>query len=126
MNIQELQFLYREQLPIMVVIFNNNSLGMIRHFQQMNFASKYIATTDTTGYTVPSFEKLAHAYGIGYCRVEETSDFKKLNTWDETPWIVEVCLESETVLEPKFASGRPNHDQEPFIARDLFEYLMAL
>ena len=37
MNLQELQFIARENIPVKVVVFNNNSLGMVREFQERNF-----------------------------------------------------------------------------------------
>ena len=36
MNIQELQFIVREKIPIKILVINNNALGMIRHFQDIS------------------------------------------------------------------------------------------
>mgnify|MGYP001603145215 FL=1 len=41
MNIQELQTIAREKIPIKIIIMNNKALGMIRHFQEMYFESNY-------------------------------------------------------------------------------------
>lgn len=37
MNMQELQFIVREKLPITIIIVNNHALGMIRHFRKCIF-----------------------------------------------------------------------------------------
>ena len=55
MNIQELQFIAREKLPIKVVVLNNSALGMIRHFQEMYFDDRYVQTLPEGGYTSPDF-----------------------------------------------------------------------
>ena len=77
MNIQELQVIARERLPIKIVVFNNAALGMIRHFQEMYFEDNYVQTTQAGGYTVPDFEKIAKAYGIEYCRIDKAEEVEK-------------------------------------------------
>ncbi|MCH5275280.1 MAG: thiamine pyrophosphate-binding protein [Lachnospiraceae bacterium] len=126
MNIQELQFIAREQLPITVVILNNSSLGMIRHFQEMYFQENYVQTNRDSGYTVPDFGKIANAYGIAYrsiCREEDMEAY----SWDaDKPCVVEICLEDRTYVFPKLEFGKPNQDQEPLIDRSLYDKLMKL
>lgn len=61
-NIQELQTIVRNNLPIKIVIMNNHSLGMIRQFQDSYFNSCYQSTV--WGYNSPDFSKIAEAYGI--------------------------------------------------------------
>lgn len=126
MNIQELQFVAREQLPITIVILNNTSLGMIRHFQEMYFQENYFQTNAYSGYTVPDFAKLADAYGIDYYNICENDDIENYK-WDmKGPHIVEMSLQDPTYVFPKLEFGKPNHDQEPQIDRNLYDYLMRL
>ena len=61
-NIQELQTIQRNCLPIKMVILNNHCLGMIRQFQDTYFDSCYQSTV--WGYDAPDFKKVALAYGI--------------------------------------------------------------
>lgn len=126
MNIQELQFVVREKLPILIVILNNSSLGMIRHFQEMYFQSNYYQTMSSGGYTVPDFAKIAQAYGIEYCCINDEEDIKKWEWNMKGPKIVEVCLENNTYVFPKLEYGRPNQDQEPLLDRKLYDELMKL
>src|SRR5262249_1035749 len=62
LNIQELQTVVRNYLPIKMVILNNRCHGMVRQFQQSYFHGRYHSTY--WGYSAPSFERLAQAYGI--------------------------------------------------------------
>lgn len=126
MNIQELQFIVREALPITIIIMNNRSLGMIRHFQEMYFDSNYFQTTCGGGYNTPDFSKLAGAYGLKYSMIQSEADINKVNWKLELPQIVEVILDENTYVFPKLEFGKPNQDQEPLIDRTLFKKLMEL
>lgn len=125
MNLQELQFIVREQLPIKIVLLNNVSLGMIRHFQEMYFESNFVQTKDEGGYSVPCFRKIIEAYGMNYMSIntiEELQDCKCVLE-DEKPWFVEIKLSDTTYVFPKLAIGKPIHDQEPLLDRELFDAL---
>ncbi len=128
MNIQELQVVSREQLPIKIIVFNNYSLGMIRHFQEMYFGGNYFQTVADAGYIPPKFQKLADAYDLEYCEIENISDVDKvvgcLN--DNKPALIEVKLSYDTYVFPKLEYGKPNQDQEPLLDRDLYRKLMLL
>lgn len=126
MNIQELQMIARENLPIKIIIFNNYALGMIRHFQEMYYNSNYFQTVEQEGYTVPSFEKIAYAYGLGYVGIESEEDLKREYFEGEQPTIIEVKMKENTYVFPKLEFGKPNQDQEPLLDRKLYSYLMNL
>lgn len=126
MNIQELQFVSREKLPIKIVIMNNNALGMIRHFQEMYFEANYTQTVKGNGYSAPDFELIAKSYGIGYERICNIEDIKAEMFNNNQPAIIEVQLKGNTYVFPKLEYGKPNQDQEPLIDRELYNYLMQL
>ena len=126
MNIQELQFITREKLPITVVVINNQALGMIRGFQEANFEKNYSQTTNHTGYTVPDFFKIANAYGLKYEKVESGRDINSLNWNCTTPTLIELCIKQETVLEPNFGRNGLIQDQRPYLDRKVFDELMKL
>lgn len=64
MNIQELETVKREQLPIKIFILNNRVLGKINETQHYNHGDRFAATAVSGGYTVPNFQKISEAYGI--------------------------------------------------------------
>ena len=59
MNMQELQTIARDKLPIKIFIFNNNCLGMIRRLQERIFDNRTSASVE--GYSVPNYEAIASA-----------------------------------------------------------------
>jgi acetolactate synthase-1/2/3 large subunit len=126
MNIQELQFIARERLPIKVIILNNKALGMIRHFQEMYFDSNYYQTMENGGYSAPDFGKIAYAYGLPYYKVACDQPFVSELLYNEESAIIEVILDNYTYVFPKLSMNRPCQDQEPLIDRALYQYLMDL
>ena len=126
MNIQELQFLAIEQIPIKIIVINNHALGMIRHFQEMYFNSDYYYTVNKKGYSAPDFEKIASAYGIMSKRMTEIEDLEMLEFDEDVPELYEIVLKGNTYVYPKLEFGKPNQDQEPLLDRSLYNYLMEL
>jgi acetolactate synthase-1/2/3 large subunit len=66
MNIQELNYIGRHEIPVTMVILNNHKLGQIALFQDRNFDSKYFASTEDSGYHAPDYRAIAASYGIKY------------------------------------------------------------
>ncbi len=126
MNIQELQTIAREKLPVKVILFNNSALGMIRHFQEMYFDNNYVQTIPSGGYTVPDFGAIAAAYKIPYTSVEKDEDIDDKLFAVEGPQFIEVKITEPTYVFPKLEYGKPNQDQEPLLPREKYDYLMAL
>ena len=130
MNIQELEFIHRENLPVTVVIFNNSSLGMIRHFQEMYFNGNYAQTLTGSGYSNPHFDKIAQAYGMQYICADGSNDYDFSGVTSAVkngvPTLVEVIIDEYTYVSPKLRYGEPNQDQEPLLDRDLYKELMEL
>ncbi len=126
MNIQELQFIARESLPITVVVLNNQALGMIRHFQEMYFENHYYQTVPSGGYSAPDFEKIASAYGLPYHLIRNCEDIARTEWHFDNPQLIEMRMNEDTYVFPKLEFGKPNQDQEPLLNRDLYNYLMEL
>ncbi len=122
MNIQELQTIAREKLPIKILLMNNESLGMIRHFQEMYFESNFVQTKPNHGYTLPDFTDIAKSYGIKARRIEKISDFEDTLTSRE-PMLYDICCRKDTYLLPKLAIKKPIYDQEPLMDRKLLAEL---
>lgn len=128
MNIQELQFILRERLPIKIIIYNNKSLGMIRHFQEMYFESNYVQTKESGGYKAVNFQKIAAAYEILYKKIRCPEDVKTCKEifLNDKALILEIELSDSTYVYPKLAMGHPIHDQDKLMERELFDELMEL
>jgi acetolactate synthase I/II/III large subunit len=119
LNIQELQTVVRNNLPVKMIVLNNKSLGMIRQFQDSYFESRYQSTY--WGYSAPDFAKVATAYGIESNTIESTDEIEEAIKWlwtDENafkPQLLQVMIAPNTNTYPKIAFGRPITEMEPFV-----------
>lgn len=126
MNIQELQTVVREQIPIKIIVLNNEALGMIRHFQEMYFQQVYVQTVSPNEYSAPDFCAVASAYGLRTRKITSLDELLTLNLSDGICELIEVMLPGDTYVFPKLEFGKPNQDQEPLIDRTLYDEIMAL
>lgn len=114
-NIQELQTVVRNNLPIKIVILNNHCLGMIRQFQDAYFDSCYQSTV--WGYNAPDFVKLAHAYGIMSYNISRPAEMDKgiKLLWENPlqPFLLNVDIDVHTNVYPKMMYGSPITKMEP-------------
>lgn len=92
MNLQELQLICRERLPIAVIVFNNRCLGEIMEFQKDIFNGNFIGTTAETGYLSADYEALAAAFHLPYQKVESMSDLSSLRFDRFGPSLIEVIV----------------------------------
>ncbi|MDD4529779.1 MAG: thiamine pyrophosphate-binding protein [Bacteroidales bacterium] len=113
-NIQELQTIIRNNLPIKIVIMNNHSLGMIRQFQDSYFNSCYQSTV--WGYNSPDFSKIAEAYGIESFSIDKNEDIEKgldmLWKNPNSPFLLNVSIDIHTNVYPKMLFGKPLTEME--------------
>jgi acetolactate synthase I/II/III large subunit len=114
-NVQELQTIHRNNLPIKIVILNNLCLGMIRQFQDSYFNSCYQSTV--WGYNPPDFEKLAIAYGIEAYTIatenEISTGIAKLWANPNKPFLLNIEIDIHTNVYPKMMFGSPITQMEP-------------
>ncbi|MGN0014145.1 MAG: thiamine pyrophosphate-binding protein [Candidatus Gastranaerophilaceae bacterium] len=73
MNLQELETVADNHLNIKIVIFNNNSLGMIQEGQLKYHSGNYIGTKK--GYSCPNIEKVANAFNFKYFSSDKKEKF---------------------------------------------------
>lgn len=103
MNIQELETVKREQLPIKIFILNNRVLGKISETQHFSHGDRFAATAASGGYTVPNFQKIAEAYGIKAVTLSSYMELDDYKDWidDNDPCLFDISLPEETFLTPK-------------------------
>ncbi|MXV51702.1 thiamine pyrophosphate-binding protein [Pedobacter sp. HMF7647] len=114
-NIQELQTISRNKLPLKIIVMNNQNLGMIRQFQDSYFESRYQSTY--WGYTAPDFEKVSEAYGITAKSISSEDEIESSLTWlwndPNQAALLQVMIDPYTNTYPKIAFGRPITEMEP-------------
>nr|WP_260620423.1 thiamine pyrophosphate-dependent enzyme [Gordonibacter massiliensis (ex Traore et al. 2017)] len=103
MNIQELETVVRERLPVKILVINNKVLGKISETQHANHEDRFAQTTAESGYTVPDFEKVANAYGIKAATLPSYEELDKYAGWlcDDEPCLLNIMLPENTLLVPK-------------------------
>jgi acetolactate synthase-1/2/3 large subunit len=106
MTEQELGTSVTEDIPVIVVILNNEVLGMVAQWQRLFYNGKYAAVKLGT---VPDFAKLAQAYGAEGVRVGSLSEFsdsikKALKT--EVTTVIDVPISPEDDVFPMVPPGK--------------------
>lgn len=126
MNIQELETVKREQLPIKIFILNNRVLGKISETQHFNHGDRFAATAVSGGYTVPNFQKISEAYGIKAVSLTSYEELDKYKEWfeDNEPCLFDISLPEESFLTPKikFETGV----MSPKLEDDVLEKVMKI
>lgn len=126
MNIQELQTVFSEKLPIKIFVINNKVLGKISEIQAGSYDGRFCITTSTSGYSVPDFEKVAIAYGIkaktfdGFNNLEECSDWLE----DDDPCLINVVLPEDTKLLPKMNWNE--REMKPLLDKNVMDKAIEL
>lgn len=126
-NMQELQLIAQEQLPVTVVILNNRSSGMIMEREKARYGEHLLHTTVSSGYGYPNFEAVAAVYGFEYHRInvadaDAAIDFEV----GKNPLILELMIEEDTPLHPTLPQGVPCQDLSPALPRELYNQLDCL
>ena len=75
MNLQEYATCMQYQLPIKIICLNNQALGMVKQWQDMQYGGRY--SHSTYAESLPDFAKLAEAYGHVGIRIEKISELKE-------------------------------------------------
>jgi acetolactate synthase-1/2/3 large subunit len=116
LNIQELQTVARNRLPLKMVVINNQCHGMVRQFQDSYFKGRVQSTV--WGYSAPSFCSVAMAYGIEASEVANPEAVESAieRMWQDPsePFLLEVHVALTANAYPKMAFGRPISEMEPF------------
>lgn len=84
MNLQELHTIVENNLPIKIIIFNNDGYLMIKHTQKMLFHGNYVSVNKNTGIGLPNFNKLIPAFGYNYYA---------LRSWDVFDYTIKAFLD---------------------------------
>ena len=104
MNLQELETIIGNKLPVKILLINNDGYLSIKLSQEAFFKGEEFASSPTTGVTIPNFEKVANAFGIPYNSIKCNNEIESVlnDMMDiEGPCIVEVLTHPKERHEPK-------------------------
>lgn len=112
LNLQELQLVTEEKIPVCVLVINNYSSGMIRSKEKTKYGGHYLHTTLQSGYGLPDITAIAKAYNI-----------QPLSEARAYPSIVELFFDEDVELEPSLPIGRDLQDMTPALPLAFYQTL---
>ncbi|WP_031304246.1 acetolactate synthase large subunit [Bacillus amyloliquefaciens] len=110
MTLQELDVIRQLNLPVKVVILNNECLGMVRQWQEIFYEERY---SESKFSVQPDFVKLSEAYGIKGVRIsseEEAEEELKKALSSKEPAVIDVRVAKSEKVFPMIAPGKGLHE----------------
>lgn len=107
MNCHELATAEHYDIPVIIVIFNNGALGMVRQWQTFIYKKRYSQTTLDRG---PDFIKLAQAYGLDGERVATKEEFEQAFARGKQTgktYVIECMIDMDELVRPMVSTGSP-------------------
>lgn len=138
MNLQELQTIVYNNLPIKIIIFNNDGYGAIRTTCKNFFDGTNAGCDEQSGISFPNFKKVSSAFGFGYNCVKNISELDEGIKWikeQKNYCILEIYQMIDDIKGPKVMSKMDENgvfytpglqDMDPPIRQELFDKLMNL
>ena len=107
MNCNELATIAHYQVPVIIVVVNNGTLGMVRQWQHLFYDKRYSETTLDFG---PDFVKLAEAYGIAGSRATNEEEF--MAAFDRAAEsgkaaLIDCSMSIDEMVLPMVPAGKP-------------------
>ena len=127
-NIQELETIRRLNLPIKIMVVNNNGYSSIR-ISQMRWFNRMIAADSTSGLTLPDLGRLAEAFGIPFSRVGSEAELGGVLDRvlaSDGPELVDIRVPADEDRRPRLSNyqradgtmaSKPLEDLFPFLPR---------
>jgi len=114
MNCAEMAAMVKYKLPVLIIVFNNRSLGMLRQWQNFFYSANYFETDlENSG---PDFIKLADAYGVHGFRVTDNLSFldaldKSAVILADKPVLIEAVIGKDERVVPMTPGGKAVDEQ---------------
>jgi acetolactate synthase-1/2/3 large subunit len=121
MNIQELRTLASLNLPVTVIVLNNQGYGIIRQFQDSYFGSRYTATSSREVFGTEDgldFKRIAESYGIPAVK---SLDVKVTTTG---PILYDAPIDASQKIFPKLEFGNSLENMTPY-RNELHKYMIV-
>lgn len=123
MNIQELNYIAKNRLPIKIFVLNNKALGHIVLFQEVYLDNRFVGTREADkDYGSCDFAKIANAYGLRSIRLDKNSDIQQYaeELTDSVPTMFEYVYENCDML-PNIHGGHDYLREGPELPRDVVD-----
>lgn len=136
MNLQELQTIKHKNLPIKIVIFENQGYGAIRQTCKNFFNGAEFGCSPESGVSCPDFQKIADSFGYKYNCCTSNDQIEEMLQWlqaEEGQCILEIKQQLDDPVLPKLMSKLDSegkmtspklHDMYPFVSDSDMAWLM--
>jgi acetolactate synthase I/II/III large subunit len=104
LNIHELQTMKHYNLPIKLIVINNDGYLSIKVSQKIFFNGNYVASEKNSGVSFPNYEKVIKAYNLPYYSIKDNNTIQPtLNKFlsQEGPCVLEIFTDPDEFHEPK-------------------------
>jgi acetolactate synthase-1/2/3 large subunit len=127
MNIQELETIVHNNLPIKIFLINNGEYGIIKQTQDTWMDGRYTASDPSSGVGFPNLAKIANAYGIPVITIDgfDTMHQRIREVLSLDSFVLcDVKIKSGEQILPKLVFGRGIEDMAPLIPREELKEIM--
>lgn len=110
MNCNELCTIQHYNIPVIIIVMNNGTLGMVRQWQTLFYGGRYSETTLDRG---PDFRKLAEAYFVDGYSVYTKEDFDNAISTalsKNAPAVIDAHIDTDEFVLPMVSPGKPISD----------------
>ncbi len=110
MNMQELSTISQYNLPLKIFILNNEWMGMVRQWQELNHGKRY---SESYSASLPDFVKLAETFGMLGLRASSADELDNVIAEmlaTDGPVIADIRVEKEENCFPMIPSGAAHHE----------------
>lgn len=121
MNCNELATISHYNLPIVIVVENNNALGNVRMWQRLFYGKRFSQTTLDFG---PDWVKLADAYGIKGYRATNAKEFEKVFAEafkSGKAAIIDACVDKDEMVLPMVPGGKPIYNMIMELSKEMMD-----
>ncbi len=136
MNLQELQTIVQNDLPVSIVVFSNDGYGAIRQTSKNFFEGAYIGCTPDTGVSFPDFQMVAETFGFEYRKCVSNEQVEESVKWlvnSKKRVLLEIEQQFDDPVTPKVMSRLDENgkmltpalqDMYPFLPEEEYKELM--
>lgn len=138
MNIQELEVIRRDNLPVKMFILDNQGYSTVRNTQTNVFDGHFVGCNENSGLTIGNIKRVAEAYGIKTFMLQHAEDMSAtisavLNY--DGPALCTVWVDPAQPIVPRQANyktqegqmaSRPLEDMRPLLEREELEKIMSI
>jgi len=137
-NVQELQTIVHNNLPVKIFVFCNQGYLSIRQTQDGFFGGRYVGSAASGGMSIPDIARVTTAYGINTFAIDTHDDLEsvipRVLEWNG-PAVCTLRIPPDSPVEPRIGfaknpdgtmAAKPLEDMAPFLDRDEFHHAMIV